>query len=181
MSSARRPTRTWRGLLSLAVLALLALTLHTLVFSGASFTAGSATPANVFVAGVLTHVNSQDGQVMVSASNLAPGISRSGTMMLTGTGTVAGVFTLSAASLTNSPASPRLSDVLTLKVEDVTGAAQNLYVGTVSGFASVGLGTIGSGASRTYRLTVSYPAGNNDAALQGATMTLGLNVTGVAP
>jgi hypothetical protein len=181
VSSARRPTRIWRGLVSLVVLALLALTLHTVVFSGASFTAGSATPANIVVAGVLTHVNSQEGQVMISASNLVPGVSRSGTMTLTGTGTVDGVFTLSAASLINTPVSPRLSDVLTLTVDDLTGAPQNLYRGTISGLASVGLGTIAAGASHTYRLTLSYPAGANDAALQGATMTLGLNVTGVAP
>jgi hypothetical protein len=162
------------------VLALLSLTLHALVFSGASVTAGSSTPANVFLAGSLTHVDSQDGRVMISAGGLVPGISRSGTMALTGTGTVDGVFTLSAASLINTPASPRLSDVLTLTVEDTTGAPQNLFQGKVSGFASVGLGTIAAGASRTYRLTLSYPAGANDAALQGAMMTLGLNVTGVA-
>ena len=40
-----------QGLLSLAVLTLLAVALQSLVFSDASFTAGSANPANVFAAG----------------------------------------------------------------------------------------------------------------------------------
>jgi hypothetical protein len=70
--------------------------------------------------------------------------------------------------------------VLVLTVEDVTGTPATLFQGTVSAFSAVGLGSIGPGETRTYRLTLAYPAGPNDAALQGATMTLGLDVTGVS-
>ena len=83
-------TWIWRGLLSLVVLAVLAFTLNALVFSGASFTAGSANPANVFVAGSLSHSNDQSGRVMLAASGLTPGASNAGTMKLTNAGNVSG-------------------------------------------------------------------------------------------
>jgi hypothetical protein len=63
----------------------------------------------------------------------------------------------------------------------VTGVAQTLYTGTVTAFSSTALGTIGVGASRVYRITLSYPAGTTNAALQGSSLSLALNVTGVSP
>ena len=51
----------------------------------------------------------------------------------------------------------------------------------MAAFASADLGDIAPGASRTYRLTLDYPDGANDSALQGATMTLVLQVAGVSP
>ena len=59
--TAKHLTRTKAGkaLLSLVVLALLAVALQSLVFSDASFTAGSANPANVFTAGSLSHTQLQ--------------------------------------------------------------------------------------------------------------------------
>jgi hypothetical protein len=163
------------------VLAVLAFTLHALVFSDASFSAGSANPADVFVAGDLSHANDRSGQVMILASGLDPGGSRVGTMMLTGTGNVPGMFTLSASSLVNTPAAAALSDVLTLTIEDITGTATTLYDGAVTDFSDADLGTISPGAARSYRLTLEYPDGPVDAGLQGATMTLSLLVTGVTP
>jgi hypothetical protein len=163
------------------VLAVLAFMLSALVFSDASFTARSANPADVFVAGDLSHVNDKSGQVMILASGLDPGGSRVGTMTLTGTGNVPGAFTLSASSLVNTPAASALSDALTLTVEDITGTATTLYDGAVSDFSDVDLGTIAPGAARSYRLTLEYPDGPIDAGLQGATMTLSLLITGVAP
>jgi len=177
VSNVGRRTWIWRGLLSLVVLAVLALTLDALAFSGASFAAGSVSPANVFTAGVLSHT---DSLVTANASGLVPGASSVGTMTLIGTGNVPGAFTLSTSSLTNTPATPALSGVLTLKVEDVTGTATTLYQGLVSSFSSKGLGTIAAGASRTYKITLAYPAGTNNASLQGAAMTLVLQVTGVS-
>ncbi len=173
-------TWIWRGFLSLVVLAVLAFTLNALGFSGASFTAGSANPANVFVAGTLSNSNDQSGQVMLNASGLAPGASNMGTMKLTNAGSVSGAFTLNPTNLANSPASPKLSDALVLTVQDVTGTATTLYQGSVSAFSAANLGTIAPGALRSYRLTLSYPAGTDNAALQGATMTLALQVTGVS-
>ena len=180
MSTTSGTTRIWRGLLSLVVLAVLACTLQAVVFSGASFTASSVNPATVFTAGILSHTNDQDGQVVIAASGLMPGVSNTGSLRLTDGGNVPGRFTLSASGLTDTPDAPRLSDALTLTVEDVTGTATNLYQGSVSAFSAVDLGTIAPGAARSYRFTLAYPAGTADAALQGAAMTLGLRITGVS-
>ncbi len=173
-------TRIRRVLLSLVVVAVLAFTLHSVQSSGAGFTTGSVNPGNIFVAGTLAHVNSRNRQVVIVVSGLEPGGSSVGTMTLTGNGDVAGAYTLSASSLVNAPVSPALSDALNLTVEDITGAATTLYDGAVSDFDATALGDIAPGASGSYRLTLEYPDGTNDAALQGATMTLVLQVTGVS-
>ncbi len=178
MSTSNRPTSIWRGLLSLVVLAGLAFTLHAVAFSGAGFTTSSASPVNVFVAGSLSHTNDQDGRLLIHASDLLPGTSTAGTMTLTATGSLNGVFTLRPADLVNTPTAPRLSDVVTLTVEDITGTPRILFSGSVSTFASASLGTIAPGTSRTYSLTLAYPAGTMDASLQGAALTLSLLVTG---
>ena len=180
MSTASYRTWIWRGLLSLVVVTALAFTLHALAFSGASFIASSASPADVFVTGILANTNAQNGLVAVNASGLVPGASGAGTMKLTSTGNVPGDFTLSTSNLTNTPVTPRLSDVLTLKVEDITGTAATLYQGPVSSFSSASLGTITAGASRTYRVTLAYPAVTDNASLQGAAMTVALRITGVS-
>jgi hypothetical protein len=171
---------TWikRGLLSLVVLAVLAFTLQATVLSGASFTAGSANPGAIFFTGTLMHTNDVSGVFAVDASDLVPGASQTGVMLLKGTGTVAARYTLSSTGLTDTPVSPALSGVLTLRVEDVTAAPVTLYNGSVAGFSSADLGSIAAGSTRSYRLTLAYPAGANSAGLQGAAMTLDLDVTG---
>jgi len=176
----RQGSRLKRALISLVTLAALAVTLQSVVFSGASFTAASATPDNSFVAGDLLHTNSGDGQVVIDAAGMVPGASKNATLTLTGSGDLTGAYTLSKSGVADTPAWPGLSGTLVLTVEDVTGAPTTLFQGTVSAFSAAGLGTIGPGDVRTYRLTLAYPAGTNNAALQGATMTLGLNVTGVS-
>lgn len=166
-----------RGILSLVVLAALALTLGAVVFSGASFTTGSANPASVFTTGTLLHTNDQAGRITVDAADLVPGASSSGTIRLTNAGTVRGIFALSAAGLSDVPQSPRLSDALTLSVTD--GDA-SLYEGALSGFSSADLGTLEPGASRTLTLTIAYPDGAIQIGLQGAATALSLQVTGVS-
>ena len=181
MSAASRQSTIRRVLLSLVVFALLAFALQSLRASGASYAAGSVNSANVFVAGDLAHANDKNGQVMIVANGLEPGASRQGTMTLTGTGTVAGAFTLSASSLVDVPAIPALSGELDLTIEDITGTPTTLFdEGAVSDFDSAPLGTIAPGATRTYRITLTYPDGTNDSALQGATMTLVMQVSGVS-
>jgi hypothetical protein len=180
VSGALRASRVWRVVLTLVVLAVLAITLQSLRLSGASYAAASVNPANVFVAGSLSHVNDRNGQVMISASGFEPEDSAEGTMTLKGTGTITGAYTLSASSLVNAPVSPALSDKLYLTIEDVT-AAETLWEGYVTAFVSTGLGDIAPEESRSYRVTLDYPDGTNDSALQGATMTLVLQVDGVSP
>ena len=82
-------TKVKKTFLTLVVLALLAVALQSLVFSGASFTSSSGTPGNVFTAGTFGHTNTKAGVV-------------------------------------DTPADPGLSNALTLRIEDITGAAVTL-------------------------------------------------------
>ncbi len=167
-------------LLSLVVLAVLALTFSSLELSGASFTSGAANPGSVFTAGNLSHVNDRDGQLTIDASGLTPGATCAGTMTLLATGDLDGDYTLRASRLTDTPGPARLSTVLTLTIEEVGEVNDTLYDGPVAGFSSAALGTVWAGTARTYVLSLAYPEGPNDAALQGATMVLELVVAGVA-
>jgi hypothetical protein len=178
VSTASRTTWIWRSSLSLVVLAVLAFTLYATVFSGASFTAGSVNPGAIFFSGTLAHSNDASGAFAVDASGLLPGASQTGVMTLRSAGTAAARYALSPIGLTDTPASPALSGVLTLKVEDITAAPVTLYDGTVAAFSSADLGSIAAGATRSYRLTLAYPAGPNSVDLQGAAMTLSLDVSG---
>ena len=166
-----------------AVLALLALTLQSVVFSNASFTAGSSNPGNAFTAGSLSHVNSNPGTVVLDASRLRPGQSKSGTLTITGGGSVTGAYTISKASVVDTPALPGLSNALTLLIRDVTGGAPaTLYNnGTVAAFSSVPAGSIAPGAQSTYEFTLTYPLAAANSALQGDSMILTLQFTGVSP
>jgi hypothetical protein len=179
MNASRR--RIWLrfGLLALCVAALLAFTLHSLRLSDASFTAASANDSNVFIAGTFGHANNRNGQVMVTATGLEPGDSASGTMTLTGTGSLAGAYTLTPASLTDVPATAALSGTLDLLIEDTTGAPETVFDDTVADLDEADLGVIAPGETRSYRFTIAYPEGPNIAALQGATMTLVVQVSGV--
>ena len=168
-----------RALLSLAVLALLAVALQSIVFSGASFTSSSRNPDITLVAGSLGHTNSRDGELVVDAAGIMPGASRSGTLTLTGTGDLAGAYTLANSGVVDMPASPGLSTALVLTVEDVTATPRTLSSTTLASFSSVSLGVIAPGAARQYRLTLSYPPGVADPGLQGASTTIGLQFTGV--
>lgn len=167
-------------LLTLVVLAVLAFTLQSLRTSGASFVAASANPSNVFVAGTLSHGNNRNNQVMIAASGLEPGGSKVGTMTLTGTGDVSGDYALSTLSLVDTPADPPLSGTLWLTIEDTTGTSDTLYDDLVSELDTVPLGTIAPGETRSYTVTLAYPDGPADGTLQGASMALTLQVSGVS-
>jgi hypothetical protein len=173
-------TKVKKAFLTLVVLALLAAALQSLVFSGASFTSGSGNPGNAFTAGAFGHTNSKDGVLVINATGLWPGASKTGTLTITGTGDFGGAYTLTKAGVVDSPASPGLSNALTLRVEDITGTATTLSNTTVAGLNTVSLGTIVAGASRQYRFTLTYPTAGANAALQGANMTLRLQFTGVS-
>jgi len=174
-------TKVKKAFLTLVVLALLAVALQSLVFSGANFTSSSGNPGNTFTAGTFGHTNSKDGVLVIDAAGLWPGGSaKTGTLTITGTGDFSGAYTLTKAGVVDAPAAPGLSNALTLRIEDITGAPQTLSNTTVAGFTTVSLGTIAPGASRQYRFTLTYPTAAADTALQGASMTLHLQFTGVA-
>ena len=175
-------TKVKKTFLTLVVLALLAVALQSLVFSGASFTSSRGNPGNTFTAGAFGHTNSKDGVLVIDAAGLWPGGSaKTGALTITGTGDFSGAYTLTKAGVVDTPASPGLSSALTLRIEDITGGAlQTLSNTTVAGFNTVSLGAIAPGASRQYRFTLAYPTAAADTALQGASMTLHLQFTGVA-
>jgi len=173
-------TKVKNAFLTLVVLALLAVALQSLVFSGASFTSSSGNPGNTFTAGTFGHTNSKDGVLVIDAAGLWPGASKTGTLTITGTGDFSGAYTLTKAGVVDAPAAPGLSNALTLRIEDIIGAPQTLSNTTVAGFNTASLGTIASGASKEYRFTLTYPTAAADTALQGASMTLHLQFTGVA-
>ena len=173
-------TKVKKAFLTLVVLALLAVVLQSLVFSGASFTSSSGNPGNTFTAGTFGHTNSKDGVLVIDAAGLWPGASKTGTLTITGTGDFSGAYTLTKAGVVDAPAAPGLSNALTLRIEDIIGAPQTLSNTTVAGFNTASLGTIASGASKEYRFTLTYPTAAADTALQGASMTLHLQFTGVA-
>lgn len=174
-------TKAAKAFLSLLALTLLAVALQSVVFSGAGFSAGTANPANAFTAGTLAHVNSKAGQIVLGAANLRPGQSNNGTLSITGGANLTGAYTLSKVSLIDTPASPGLSNALTLLIEDVTSGTTTLYTGTAATFTSRSLGSIAPGAVRTYRFTLTYPTAGASPALQGASMALRLQFTGVTP
>jgi len=173
-------TKAGKALLSLVGLALLALALESLVYSDASFTAGSANPANTFTAGSLSHTNDKAGTVIVDASDLRPGMSKEGTVTITGTGTLTGAYALNRGAVVDDPATPALSSTLDLFIQE-SGSATPLYDGRVSAMpATLTLGPIAPGTARTYTVRLTYPLARADAALRGATMVLPLQFVGVS-
>ena len=184
MSASRRAFWVRGGLLALVVFALLAFTLHSLRLSDASFTTASTNTSNVFIAGTLGHSNNYSGQVMISMTGMEPGSSVTKTMTLTGTGNVAGDYSLSVASVLNTPDTAALSGQLVLTVDDITEATTP-WDDTIAELQAADplpdLGTIGPGEMHTYDVTLSYPDGTDDGTLQGASMTAVLQVSGVSP
>jgi hypothetical protein len=157
-------SRRW---LPLAALGLVSLAFGSAMFSGASFTSKSANSATL-AAGSLELSSSLPNQAIVAASGMAPGNSRQGTINIGNKGDVAGAVTLRATGLTE----PSLAAVIDLKVEDTTGKVTQIWSGKVGSFNSVGLGSFAAGSTRTYRITLSWPAASNEASLQGASTSL---------
>ena len=175
-------TKAKKAFLTLVVLALLAIALQSLVFSGASFTSSSANAGNTFTAGTLSHTNSENGLVVLAATDLRPGqTSTTGSLTITGSGNLTGTYIMSKASVVDTPASPGLSNALNIIIEDTTGTPTTLYSGPISGFTSVPLGTIAPLQQRSYRFSLNFPLANANSALQGASMTLTLQFTGITP
>ncbi len=65
-------TKAGKALLSLLVLAVLAVTLQTVVFSDARFTAASSSASNVWTTGTLSHANSMADGVVRRRGRPAP-------------------------------------------------------------------------------------------------------------
>jgi spore coat-associated protein N len=171
-----------RHLLGALLIALLAF--GAIVGSGASFTSKSANPSNTFSSGNLAQSNSKEGAAVLTAVKMLPATSTNGTVTITNSGDVAGTFTLSKTSLTDTPGANggQLSSVLDLKVEDVTIPASpvSVYSGKVGAMGAQSLGSFAAGEARTYKFTITFPDGGvpsspttGDNAYKGSSMSVG--------
>ena len=134
------------------------------VGSGANFNSTSANPGNVVTAGTLSHSNNKDEDTLLTVSKIKPGESKSGTVQLTNTGDIDGVFSVARTMVSDSTGDPTPSNPfaahLKLKIEDnVTGTVYyDDLLSAMSG--TVGAGTITPGNSRTYKFTVTFVDAN---------------------
>ena len=76
------------------------------VGSGANFNSTSANPSNVFCAGTVSHSNSKTNAAILTASNMVPGGSATGTVDIKNTGNVTGNFSLTHTSPLTRPHRP---------------------------------------------------------------------------
>jgi spore coat-associated protein N len=157
------------------------------VGSGANFNSTSANPSNVFTAGTISSSNSKASAAILTASNIVPGNSATGSVTIKNTGSASGTFTLAPATPVDTPASPGLSKKLTLTIVDagdpscVSSCPANvtLYSGTIFAEPStIALGTFAPNAQHSYVFTMTFPdSGLNgaDNAYQGASTTVAYN------
>ena len=162
----QRITALWHESPLKIVSALFVLSLAAMmaVASGASFTSTSANAGNIVTAGNMTHSNSRAPGTILNVSALKPGESQSGTVDITNTGDVAGVFSLSKANVVDSDTSNPLSSKLDLVVEDLgppsapTAPALE-YGGELGAMGVIDLGTFAPAAGHRYKFTVTFPDG----------------------
>ena len=152
--------------------------------SGANFNSTSANPSNVFSAGTISQSNSKAGAAILTASNIVPGNTATGSVTIKNTGSANGTFTLSPATPVDTPASPGLSKKLTLTIVDqgdptcVTSCPANvtLYTGTIFAEPStIALGQFVPNAQHSYKFTMTFPDGGTggaDNAYQGASTSV---------
>jgi hypothetical protein len=165
-----RPRRT------LAALATVLVAVGITAASGADFTATSANADTTFATGTLTITNSKEALALwASTSDMRPGDpARVGTVDITNSGSLSGVFTLKRGTVVDSDATYKLSTMLDLVVKDCgdfssgtptcdVGDPQK-YGGTIAAMSTpVGLGTFVSGEKHRYQfsVTVNTLADNN--------------------
>jgi hypothetical protein len=132
---------------------------------GGTYANFSATPTtisnNAFTSGSLTMSRSGSG-AMFSLAAAKIGDEATGSVTITNTGNLAGVYTLDGAT-TGSAA---LAGQLNMKIyKDNDGqAASKIYDGALSAFSSTSLGTFtASGGAHTYYFHVSLPTTGTDA------------------
>jgi hypothetical protein len=110
--------------------------------------------------GALALSNSAANTAIITAHGLMPGQATTGTITIGNTGEAAGLLSLARTAITDVPGAygGKLSDVLTLQIDDVSGAtAREVFYGEVGGLERIALETLPGGVQRTYRFTVFFP------------------------
>ena len=156
-----RPRRT------LAALATVLVAVGITAASGASFTASSASPGNVFATGTLTMSSSKDNAAIMNVGNLRPGDPAStGQVDIQNTGSLTGAFTLSRSALTDSDTTNPLSGKLNVVIADCgvwsggsapsCASATTKYTGTLANLTTaVNLGTFAGSEKHRYQFSVT--------------------------
>jgi hypothetical protein len=144
-------------LLSLAAVLLIAVGAYG--GTSANFTASPVTIAsNAFASGTLTMTRSGSGAIL-SASAMKIGDTVAGSVTITNTGTLAGVYSLTGST----SGSAALAAQLNLKVyKDVDGGTA-LYNGSLAGISSAALGTFAPGDAHIFYVHVTLPTTGTDA------------------
>jgi spore coat-associated protein N len=158
-----------RGLLNVALAAV------AIALAFATPGEGAAKLRLASAGGSLSLSNSKDAQAVFRAAAMRPGEEASGSVTIGNTGSVPGTLTVAPAGVQDAPATGggRLSDRLQLLVIDVTNvrAPATMYTGSLRAMASVKLGNLAPGASRTFLFVAQMTPGAGDNAFQGATLS----------
>lgn len=172
----------------LVALILLLIAVAVAAGSLAVFTSSSANPNNTVSGGILTQDNSKDEAAILTATDMVPGQTETGTVTIENTGNVEGTFTLSDSDLTDTPGSNggNLSQVLDLKVVDNTTGA-TVYDGPFNAMNTVSLPGTSEAAwqeseAHDFTFTVTFRQGGQpgsgttgDNAYQGSRVTITYN------
>jgi hypothetical protein len=151
------------------MLAAVLLAVGIAIGSGAAFTAQTSNPSNTFASGTLSMSNSKDNAAILTASNMKPGDSATGTVDIQNNGTVSGAFSLSRSALSNSDSSNPMSDKMNLVVKDCGDFSSGTptcdagdpvkYSGTLTAMtSSVALGTYAADEKHRYEFTATFDA-----------------------
>lgn len=151
--------------------------------SGAAFQSSAQGLRVTLDAGTLDLTSTRDGQVVVGASGMRPGEERQGLVTIANAGDVAGALSFDAEGPPGDvPASPPLSAVVKLRVEQCTsallscpGAATVVSERTLASAAGdpvQALGALAPAAQRHYRLTLLWDAAENSPAYQAAATSI---------
>lgn len=175
-----RPKRT------LAALATVLVAVGITAASGANFNASSANASNTFTAGSLTMDNSAGAGAILTAGNMKPADATTnavGYVNIKNSGTLAGTFTLSRVTISDS--TPAMSPVLNATIVDCGVAAADtdadpicdgsdlpVYNNTLAAMSSaINLGSIAPGARHRYKFTVALDGAADDT-YQGKSATV---------
>ena len=148
--------------LSKILLSLAAISVVAVAAVGGTFANFTATPtaiaSNAFASGTLSMTRSGSGAIF-NASAMKIGDSATGSVTITNTGTLAGVYSLSGSTTGSAP----LASQLNLKIyKDVDGGTA-LYDGSPGSISSAALGTFAAGEAHTFYFHVTFPTTGTDA------------------
>ncbi len=152
-----------KALLSLCALAVAS---AVIMASGANFTSTTANP-QAFTAGDLKQTNSKNNAAVLSAAGMKPGGSKNGTVTITNTGDIDGVFTLSkSVGIDPVDFAGKLDlDVVDCKADGCgTGTDTPVYSGKVGAMPAKPLGTFAPGDAHEYKFTATFPEGGSNGA-----------------